>query len=60
MSVGDLAFIHRDHSIERANMHCQSIACTRSFDVGLTSAEGQKLECFKCTTNNIIIITLKI
>ncbi len=24
----------------------QGIACTRSFDTGLTSAEGQKLECF--------------
>ncbi len=32
--------------IERANMHCQGIACTRSFYVGLTSAEGKKLECF--------------
>jgi hypothetical protein len=32
---------------ERANMHCQGIACTRSFDMGLTSADGQKLECFK-------------
>ncbi len=23
--------------IERANMHCQSVACTRAFDVRLTS-----------------------
>jgi hypothetical protein len=31
---------HRDCSIrmERANMHCQGIACTRSFDMALTSA----------------------
>jgi hypothetical protein len=33
------------HSIhtEGANMHCQGITCTRSFYIGLTSAEGQKL-----------------
>ncbi len=31
---------------ERSYMHCQAIACTRSFHIGLTSAEGQKLECF--------------
>ncbi len=28
-------------------MQCQGFACTRSFDTGVTSAEGQKLECFK-------------
>ncbi len=28
---------------DRANMHCHSIACTRSFCMGLTQAEGQKL-----------------
>ncbi len=32
---------------KRANLHCQDTACTRSFNVGLTSAEGQKLESFK-------------
>jgi hypothetical protein len=34
---------HRYHStrIERANMHCQGIACTRSYGMGLTPAEGQ-------------------
>jgi hypothetical protein len=39
---------HRDHSIhiERANMHCQGIACTRSFYLYLTSAEGLKLDQF--------------
>jgi hypothetical protein len=26
-----------------------SMACTRSFDMGLASAEGKQLECFKCT-----------
>ncbi len=35
------------YNIERANMHCQGIACTRTLDVGLTSAKSQKLECFK-------------
>ncbi len=46
-SLTELA--HRDCSIhiERANMHCQGITCTRSFDMGLKSAEGQNLECFK-------------
>jgi hypothetical protein len=34
-------------STERANMHCQGIACTRQFEMGLTSAEGKKLEYFK-------------
>jgi hypothetical protein len=33
--------LHRDHNIqiERANMPCQGIACTKSFYVGLTTAE---------------------
>jgi hypothetical protein len=36
--------IYREREIERerANMHCQGIACTRSFGMGLTSAEGKK------------------
>jgi hypothetical protein len=40
---------HRDHciQIERANMHYHDITCTRTFDTGLTSAEGQKPDCFK-------------
>ncbi len=38
---------YRDCSIhrERANMHFQGIACSRSFYVVLTSAVGHKLEC---------------
>ncbi len=36
-------------------MHCQGIACTRLFYMGLTSAEGQKLECFKWTENHTFI-----
>jgi hypothetical protein len=46
---------HRDDCIlkERASMHCQRIACTRSFDMGLQAAKGKKLECSKLTTNNI-------
>jgi hypothetical protein len=31
---------------ERANIHWQRIACTRSCYTYLTSAEGQKVECF--------------
>jgi hypothetical protein len=40
---------HRDNSINtyRKNMYCHSTAYTRSFNMGLTSAEGEKLECFK-------------
>jgi hypothetical protein len=33
--------------MERANMHCQGIELTISFDKGSTTPEGQKLECFK-------------
>jgi hypothetical protein len=32
---------------QRENMHCQGIACTRLFNMVLTSAKGQMLECFK-------------
>jgi len=37
---------HRDGKIhiERANMHFQGIASTRSFHMGLTSAKGQDRE----------------
>ncbi len=28
--------------------------CTRSFKIGLKLAEGQKLECFKLTANDIL------
>jgi hypothetical protein len=46
--------------IERVNMHCQGIAWTCSLDMGLSSAEGQKLQSFKCAANNIFISTGKI
>ncbi len=36
------------------------MACTRSFDTGLTSAEDQKLECFKWTATNIFLTSMKI
>jgi len=42
--------------IERANMHCRGIAYSVSFDVGLTLAEGQKVEFF----NDQQIIFLKL
>jgi hypothetical protein len=35
------------------------IACAVSFDMGLKSAEGPKIECFKLTENNIFILTMK-
>jgi len=41
-------------------MYCRDISFIRSFDLGLTSAEGQKLECFKWAANNIFISTMKI
>jgi len=34
-------------------MPCHGIACNSSFDKGLTSAEGQLLDHFKCTANNV-------
>ncbi len=42
------------------NMHCHSIKITRSFYVSLTSAESQKLECFKLMANNIFMSAMKI
>ena len=43
MSMAVPALAHKDRSIhlERAYMHCKGIACTRSFGMGLTLAEGQ-------------------
>jgi hypothetical protein len=32
---------------ERTNMRCQGMACTKSFDIRLTSAEGHNLKCLK-------------
>jgi hypothetical protein len=36
-------------------MHYRDIACTRSFDKSVTTAESQKIECFKSTANTIFI-----
>jgi hypothetical protein len=41
---------------ERANMHCQGIACTRSFGMGLTTAEGKK----RCLSHDMIPNTERI
>ncbi len=48
---------HRDPSIliGKANKHCKDIACSRPFEMCLTSGEGQKLEYFEWTPNNIYI-----
>ncbi len=35
------------------------IECTRSFDMGLASAEGQQLEYLKWMINNICVSTVK-
>jgi len=48
------------HALPGHYMHCQGIACTRLFGISLTSAVGQKLECFKSTTNNVFINTMNI
>jgi hypothetical protein len=52
--------MERERERERANMHCQDIACIRSFDMGLASAEVKKLGCCKWAGNNILIGTMKI
>jgi hypothetical protein len=46
---------HSDCNIckERANTHCQGIVQTKSFNIGLATAVGKKLECFKWTLNTI-------
>ncbi len=36
----DVLNYHTDHSIERANIYCQALACTRQFEMGLSSAES--------------------
>jgi hypothetical protein len=41
-------------------MRYQAIASTESLDIHLTSAESQKLECFKLTAKNIFKGTIKI
>ncbi len=57
---------HRDHSIriererERAKMDCQNFTYTRAFDMGLTSAEGTKLECFKRSAKHILKSNMKL
>jgi hypothetical protein len=42
---------------ERANIHWKGIVCIRSFYGGLTSAEGQKLQCFETKESDIFIST---
>ncbi len=37
----------RERQRGRGKMPCQSLAYTRSLYIGLASADGQKLECFK-------------
>jgi len=49
----------RERKKERVNMHCHGTACTRSFDVGSTSAEGHKLQCFTKKANDIFTTTIE-
>jgi hypothetical protein len=51
-----LAHRNRNIHIERATMHCKDIAWSRSFYIGLISAEGRKIECFKCHFIGIVKI----
>jgi hypothetical protein len=48
--------LHIIIQMERGDWHCRGIACTRSFDVGLTSAEGQKQEFFKYTKAIFLVV----
>jgi hypothetical protein len=41
-------------------MHCQDLECTRFFDMGLISPEGQKLECFIKTPKDNFISIMKV
>jgi hypothetical protein len=44
----------REREGERANMLCQGMTSTRSFDVGLRSGKVKKLEYIKSPTNSIM------
>jgi hypothetical protein len=56
-----LVYVFKAHRYTySAYMHFQGMPCTRLFYLGLTSAEGQKLECFKLTANAVFAITLQI
>jgi hypothetical protein len=43
-----------------ASASARALTCTRLFDMGLTSAESKKLECFNKEANNILISSVKI
>ena len=53
-----ICFSHND--ILDLTTSCRFTIFTISFELGLASADGQRLECFKSTANNILIRTLKI
>jgi hypothetical protein len=49
---------HREREIERER---ERGACTAlTICIGLSSAEGQKLECFKSTENNVFTSDMKV
>ncbi len=39
--------MNKNNKKDRANKHCQGIACATSFYIDLTSAEGQTSVCLK-------------
>jgi hypothetical protein len=47
--------LHTQREREQTCTARQGIACTRSFCMGLTSAEDLKQECFKGTENDILM-----
>ncbi len=49
----------RERKKERVDMHCHGTACNRSFDVGSTSAEGHKLQCFTKKAIDIFTTTIE-
>ncbi len=57
-----LVYYYRDCCINKEIMYmqCQDIAYTKSFDMNLTSADGQELEFAKWTGNTNFIYSLKI
>jgi hypothetical protein len=55
-----LALMNRDLEFKYRDIHCKGITCTRPFYMGLTLAEGKKLECFEWAANNIFMSAVKI
>jgi hypothetical protein len=48
------------YTLKQQTFNSRELHMLKSFDKGLASAKGQKLECFKWKAKNISIITMKI